>query len=137
MHMRATRFACSRGGMVSDQAQAWAQLVGINTGPGPINRLLDGWWRAKTVYFPPGAPLHIALSHAGSLHTRFELLGQVLSHRGGGGLSPHALCRELAVDFELSRSCASRHGFLAARVFRTAWCARFCRFVASSCEVCV
>lgn len=43
-------------GMVSDQAQAWAQLVGINTGPGPINRLLDGWWRAKTVYFPPGTP---------------------------------------------------------------------------------
>lgn len=40
-------------GMVSEVGQAWARLVGIATTGDKDNRLLDGWWRAKTVYFPP------------------------------------------------------------------------------------
>lgn len=43
-------------GMVSESGQAWARLVGIETSSGAGNRLLDGWWRAKTAYFPPANP---------------------------------------------------------------------------------
>lgn len=41
-------------GLVTEVAQTWARLVGIDTATGNKNRLIDGWWRAKTAYFPPG-----------------------------------------------------------------------------------
>lgn len=41
-------------GLVSPVGQTWAQLVGIRTSAGRDNRLLEGWWKAKKAYFPPG-----------------------------------------------------------------------------------
>lgn len=39
-------------GFVLAPAQMWAKLVGIKSSL-EDTRLLDGWWKAKTVYFPP------------------------------------------------------------------------------------
>lgn len=41
-------------GMVNEVGQAWARLAGIQTTSDGANRLLDGYWTARTVYFPPG-----------------------------------------------------------------------------------
>ncbi|CAK0802232.1 unnamed protein product, partial [Prorocentrum cordatum] len=40
-------------GKLDEVAQEWARLAGIETRAGDGNRLLDGWWRARTAYFPP------------------------------------------------------------------------------------
>jgi len=50
-------------GLISEIGQAWCRAVGIDTSKDHGNKLLDGWWQARKVLFPP--PSRCSRGHSG------------------------------------------------------------------------
>jgi len=68
-------------GYISEAGQAWARLMGINTQTGIENRLIDGWWKAEVVYFPPSNGC-MNQQHGTDPHAVTEMQQQVRSEIG-------------------------------------------------------
>lgn len=81
-------------GITSEQGQAWARMLGITTeldGPNAKmgvgqNRLLEGWWSAKTVVWPPSNGCVKGKHHAEpyAVEGMRSLLAQQVARPSGG-----------------------------------------------------
>jgi len=92
-------------GFISEAGQAWARLMGISTHTGIENRLIDGWWKAQVVYFPPSNGC-MNQPHGTDPHAVTEMRKQVVSEIGASSLDNPATLTVLLIqrDARISQS---------------------------------
>jgi len=93
-------------GIIGDVAQGWFRLLGIDPGTSERNRLLEGWWRAQTVYFPPGNPC--ANGKRGAQPAAINAMQKALHKNNGMGQTIDAKMIKQPVALLVQRTGSSR-----------------------------